>query len=72
MAALSMDLDAAAAVLSSVLGSAIVVGSAILKVPQIVRICSSRSVEGISRIATELESACLLIQLAYFLRAPVR
>lgn len=58
--------------LSSILGSIIIVGSFVLKIPQIARILSNRSVKGLSRTAIEIESFCYTVQLAYFLRAPVK
>ncbi|KAK2738451.1 hypothetical protein FQN57_007042 [Myotisia sp. PD_48] len=51
--------------ISKVLGIAIVAASAIVKVPQILKILSSRSSAGISFASYALETASLLITLAY-------
>jgi mannose-P-dolichol utilization defect protein 1 len=51
--------------ISKVLGIAIVVFSGIVKVPQIIKLASSRSAEGVSFVSYALETTSLLITLAY-------
>lgn len=52
-------------VVSKVLGLAIVSASAIVKVPQILKLLNSRSSRGVSFISYALETASLLITLSY-------
>ncbi|KAJ3200107.1 hypothetical protein HDU83_007644 [Entophlyctis luteolus] len=51
--------------LSKTLGIAIVVGASIVKVPQIVKIASSRSAAGVSLISYVLETLSILFSLGY-------
>eukprot|EP00241_Pyramimonas_parkeae_P011126 CAMPEP_0114238926 /NCGR_PEP_ID=MMETSP0058-20121206/8179_1 /TAXON_ID=36894 /ORGANISM="Pyramimonas parkeae, CCMP726" /LENGTH=230 /DNA_ID=CAMNT_0001351057 /DNA_START=154 /DNA_END=846 /DNA_ORIENTATION=+ len=53
------------AILSKVLGYAVVAGSAALKLPQILSIVASKSVEGISRPSIEAETIGYFIAMAY-------
>lgn len=55
--------------LSKALGIAIVSASAIVKIPQLVKLASSRSAAGVSFAAVALETAALVISLAYNARS---
>ncbi|PYH47357.1 putative monosaccharide-P-dolichol utilization protein [Aspergillus saccharolyticus JOP 1030-1] len=72
--ALVVDLDVSkdpactSLAISKALGIAIVGASAIVKVPQIVKLISSRSSAGVSFVSYALETASLLITLSYSVR----
>jgi len=50
---------------SKLLGAAIILGSLIVKVPQIIKIINAKSVAGISMLSVVLEMVCYLFTLSY-------